>query len=230
MTEPRLVLVTRPQPGAGETAARLAARGLVPILAPMLEIVPLAGPPLPATDAILLTSRNGLLALGRIDRPVFAVGTATAAAARAAGAAEVASAGGNARDLADLVRARLPPGASLVLPTAPGQGFALSAALRAAGYEVRVHPAYESRPVATLPLGASDALHAGRIGFALFFSAETARAFVAAVRRAGLQAAVGCVTAAAISAPVEVALRALAWRRLCVADRPNQDALLALIE
>src|SRR6185312_8437091 len=35
----RKILVTRPEPGATQTAARLAAMGLIPILAPALEIV-----------------------------------------------------------------------------------------------------------------------------------------------------------------------------------------------
>jgi len=232
LPEPRrTVLVTRPEPGAGETAARLERAGFVPILAPMLDIRPLAAPPPPPADAILLTSRNGLLGLppGPITAPVFAVGRATERAARARGATAVAGADGNAEDLAALIRARLPAGSTLLLPAAAGQGGALAAALRAAGYAVHLHPCYEARPADTLPEPARAALAAGRIAAALFFSAETARAFVRAVRRAGLETATEPVTACAISPAVTVALEPLVWRHVRVAGRPNQEALLALL-
>jgi uroporphyrinogen-III synthase len=224
------VLVTRPEPGAGETAARLRARGVTPILAPMLEISPVAGPPPPAADAILLTSRSGLLGLTDLSAPVFAVGAATAAAARAGGASAVASADGDAAGLAALVQARIPHGARLLLPTAEGQGTALAETLRAAEYVVHLHIAYAVRPAETLPAEAAEALAAHRIDHALFFSAETARAFVLVVRHHGIETAMRTIAACAISAATEVALSPFAWRRLRVAARPNQDSLLALIE
>ena len=59
------VLVTRPQPGAAETARRLLALGRTPVLAPVLEIVPLAAdlPPPDGIQAVLITSANALAAL-----------------------------------------------------------------------------------------------------------------------------------------------------------------------
>ena len=98
-----------PQPGAGRTAARLLAAGFEPIVLPLSEIVPLE-PHLPAGDV----ARGGRLqrqcgAPARRprscrccrNRPVFAVGDETAAAARQrriCGRAQ--SSAGNAADLA----------------------------------------------------------------------------------------------------------------------------------
>ena len=82
------VLVTRGWPGAERTAAGLRRMGIDPIVSPVLDInfraridVDLTG-----TQAIVFTSANGVRAWGprrpERDLPVFAVGDATADAAR----------------------------------------------------------------------------------------------------------------------------------------------------
>ena len=226
------ILITRPSPGAEETASRVAGLGLHPVVAPMLSIRQLRLGRLPARiDAVLLTSRNGLLGLPASlhATPVFAVGAATAAAARAQGFAAVHSADADGAALHALVRASLTGSRPvLLLPTARGQGAALAAGLRADGFAVHRRAVYESRPARSLPTGARTALVDG-LRAALFFSAETARAFVAAVRRAGLVDATRDVDACAIGAAAAVALETLPWRRVRVALRPTQDELLALL-
>jgi len=88
LAEP-LVLVTRPEPGAAETAARLAARGLRAVLAPALVLTPLHSPLLqrllPPAQALLLPSRAAARAVAPSTIRVIAVGEATAEAARAQG-------------------------------------------------------------------------------------------------------------------------------------------------
>ena len=56
----RPVLVLRPEPGAGETAARARALGLEPIVAPLFAVRPIAwaAPDPAAYDAVMLTSAN----------------------------------------------------------------------------------------------------------------------------------------------------------------------------
>jgi uroporphyrinogen-III synthase len=75
------VLITRPEPGASETAHRIAALGLTPIVAPVLEIRATAGhlPPTNQIAAILLTSGNavGALPQGYRHIPTLTVGAAT---------------------------------------------------------------------------------------------------------------------------------------------------------
>lgn len=84
--------------------------GLDPVLLPLFDIVPVAwSPPDPAAfDAITMTSanaaRHGGAGLRRYRHlPLFAVGGATAAAARAAGFSDVRSGSGTARDLDGLL-------------------------------------------------------------------------------------------------------------------------------
>jgi uroporphyrinogen-III synthase len=101
------VLVTRPEPGAAETASRLRVLGFAPMLAPMLAIAKLPAhlPPPERLGGILLTSGNAVGAFppGYHHLPVWTVGRATAARAREAGFATVTSADGDALALAALL-------------------------------------------------------------------------------------------------------------------------------
>ena len=62
------ILVTRPEPDAGDTAARLEALGLRPILAPLLEmhLLPAVAPTTKDLAAIAITSSNAIRALERL--------------------------------------------------------------------------------------------------------------------------------------------------------------------
>ena len=228
------VLITRPEPGAGETAARVAALGLRPVIAPLLEIR-LARPHLPPPSrlqAVLVTSGNAVAALpdSYRDVPLLAVGDATASRARDAGFGRVLSADGDARALAGLTaRACQASGLPLLVASARRQGDELAADLRRRGFRVMRRVVYAAVPVASLPEPARDALAAGTVRAALFFSAETARHGVRLLRRARLHAALGQVDALAIGQPAAVALQGLHWRRIRVATQPTQDAMLALL-
>src|SRR5580700_10112844 len=96
-----LALITRPRDEAEALAALLARRGIEAIIEPMIEIVErhVALPEFAGIQAILCTSANGVRALARASGerhlPLFAVGDATAARARAEGFRRVESAGGD---------------------------------------------------------------------------------------------------------------------------------------
>lgn len=102
------VLVTRPQPGADQTVARLARLGFEPLLLPLTRTVPLAqalpdfSPQLVAATSpqafhhLSPELRNMLAAI-----PAIVTGEGTAAAARSAGFVEVQASGGNVSGLLD---------------------------------------------------------------------------------------------------------------------------------
>jgi uroporphyrinogen-III synthase len=227
------VLITRPEPGATQTAARLSTLGFAPVVAPLLSVVD-REVSLPAhVAAILLTSRNAVAACPAAwsDRPVFAVGAATAARAAEAGFSHVVSADGDAAELAQLVaRTLCPAGGSLFLPIAQGQGLSLAASLRQQGFRVVRRVAYKAAGVPILPKAAASNLSQGNLAFAMFFSGETSRHFERLIRAAGLVEKLRVVEAVAISERAALALRTLPWRRISVAAKPNQDAMLALLK
>jgi uroporphyrinogen-III synthase len=226
------VLITRPEPGATQTAIRLTALGFFPIIAPVLSIVPKAVNPPKTWAATILTSRNAVQACPSSvhDRLAFAVGAATAAEAVKAGFSHVRNADGDATVLADLIAATLSPhDGTLVLPVGQGQGGRLAFSLRHRGFRVIRRVAYRASPVDALPEAAKSSLTRGEVALAMFFSGETSRHFERLLHMANLVDAVRNVEAVAISERAAMALRPLPWRRIQVATHPNQDAMLALL-
>lgn len=232
------ILVTRPEPGAEETARRVAALGYRPVLAPALVLEPRPFR-LPPAQALLLTSRAAARALvtaapASSTLPVLAVGEATAAEARAHGFLNATAAGGDAAALAELAAARLDPAAGpLLLAVGEGYGQDLAAGLRARGFRVLRRVAYAARPASALPPAAYAALSAGEVAAAMFFSPRSAACAITLLRATGLAETAARMEALAISPRVastlEAALAPLAWRALRVAERPDQDALLDLL-
>ena len=146
------VLVTRPREDAERLAAQLEARGHAMRHRTDLHdrTVPETPLDLDGVQALLLTSANGARAFGmrsrRRDLRVFAVGDATAEAARALGFADVESAGGDVDDLVRLARARAQPDAGALLHVA-GSAVAgdLAGQLGADGFDVRRAVLYRAR-------------------------------------------------------------------------------------
>ena len=231
------VLVTRPEPGAAETARRVAALGWRPVLAPALVLAPRAAnaEPLPPAQALLLASRAAARAVApSAALPVLAVGEATAAEARAHGFVNVTAAEGDATALAALAAAQLDPEAGpLLLAVGAGYGAELAAALRERGFRVLRRVVYSAEPATALPEAALAALAAEAVVAALFFSPRSAGCAISLLRAAGLAGAVARAEALAISPRVAAVLAAAApeprWRGLRVAARPDQDSLLRLL-
>lgn len=108
----RKVWITRAQPGADQTAERVRMHGHVAIVAPLLEVQAVRGfdAGLDGVAALAFTSANGVRAFTALslDRslPVFAVGAATALAARTAGYRRVLSTDRDVSALAEALAAR----------------------------------------------------------------------------------------------------------------------------
>ena len=230
-------LVTRPRAEAERLAAALAARGIAAIIEPLVDIAE-GNEPLPAlggVQAILCTSANGVRALARAapERavPIFAVGEATAARARAEGFSRVESAGGNAGDLARLVRERLDPQAGRLVHVA-GSAVAgdLAGTLAAAGFAVERIVLYEARAVAALTAPTARLIGEEMIDLALFFSPRTATIFARLVAAARIGPGLRRTLALSISQAADAALDGLPFRQRLVAAAPTQAGLLELID
>ena len=224
------ILITRPEPGAGETAQAVAARGFTPVLAPALTLEPVALVLPTRIQAVLLASRAAARALPPTDLPVFAVGGGTAAEARARGLPKVVTAEGDAAALAALVAARLDPSAGpLLLAAGVGYGDPLTGLLRAQGFRVLRRIAYRATPAASLPEPARAALAAGKVGAALFFSPRSAARMMELLRGAGLVERCTAIDALALSPRIAATLRVLPWRCIRATSRPDPVALLDML-
>ena len=144
------IWVTRALPGAEETAARIRAMGLPPLVDPLLAVVPLSPSiALEGVAALAFTSVNGVEAFARLcvdrSRPVFAVGDRTARAAREAGFGEVTSADGDVETLAILIAGQAARLDGVVLnPGALEPAGDLISPLVAAGLAARRIAVYET--------------------------------------------------------------------------------------
>ncbi len=219
------LLVTRPEPGASATARRLEAMGHEPVLLPCLSVktVPPRLPPHPA--ALVVTSGQAVPALpARLHHvPVFCVGDATGAKLRQAGFTRVESAQGDAEDLFRLIAARRVAGLH-VLAVGERHGQALLAKMRGTGIAAVRRKVYSVTRLRQMPDEVKALLAAGGLDGALFYSAETARAF-AALHPPGTSA----MAAFALSENVAQAVKGLPWREIHAALAPTEADLMALL-
>jgi uroporphyrinogen-III synthase len=217
------VAVTRAMPEAEVTAARVRGMGAEALLTPLLTIVPCGyDTSTQGAQALLFTSSNGVRAFpdvrGARDRIVLTVGDATAAAARAAGFADVRSADGDVHSLAALVKAQLDPAKGKLIHIA-GDHVAgdLGGELRSAGFEIERRLAFASVAASAMP----EAFN-GPLDIVLFHSARAAETFVALGARGS-----GELIAACFSQAVAETARKTAWKQVIVAPAPREDAFLA---
>ena len=148
------IWITRAQPGADATAERVRALGHEAIVAPLLAVRPLADAQvdLAGVAALAFTSANGVRAFadlsGERSLRVFAVGAATAQAARSAGFKLVLSADGDVEALAEGIAVRRGELRGAVLhPGAAEPAGDLAGALEKHGVEARRLILYETAPV-----------------------------------------------------------------------------------
>ncbi|MCP1241998.1 uroporphyrinogen-III synthase [Acetobacter lambici] len=232
----RGVIITRPEPGLGETASAIARAGWEPVLAPALHVQACAVGHLPRRPAaLLLTSGQAVGVAAKnvsLSVPVFAVGDRTAQKARAAGFVTVCSAGGNAQALVRLVVGNgTPEQGTLLLFSGAGQGVDLAASLRNHGFSVVRRVAYRAEGVVEFPASVVQALQMERIAAILFFSARSAQSWLNAVPDGRILAQVMALRAVVMSDVVAQALHQAGWRGpVMVAASPDAPAMLAALE
>ncbi len=221
---PRLI-VTRAEPGASATAKAIAALRGEALVCPLFEIAP-TGAPLPSFDgvqAMAFTSAHAARAAGDAPRDlaVFAVGAATAKAATAAGFTVVYSASGDGAALAGLIAAQLKPADGAVAHLhGDDLAFDLASALGAKGFSIRTAVVYRALEADRLT-GAQHALCARGTGVLL----HSPRGAAAAGRL--LAPFAPQLSAFCISSATAVTARTAAFKDFKVAQRPQEEALLA---
>jgi len=215
------IYVVRAEPGSSATVAAGREAGLAITACPMFEIVPVAwDPPAPDRfDGVLLGSANALRHAGPgLDafrgKRAFAVGTATAREAEAAGMA-VAAVGRSG--LQPLLASLRPP--LKLLRLAGEEHVPLQ---RPLGILIDTRVVYRN---VALPLPESQATALRGGGLVLLHSAAAARHFAAECDRLAIPR--GGIAVAALGRRVTAAAGE-GWRALRSADEPRDAALLAL--
>lgn len=215
------LLALRPEPGLAATLEKARAMGIAITGHPLSAIRPLAWdcPDPVGIDGLLIGSANAILHggpdLARLtDKPVYAVGEATAAAARAAGFTVAMTGSGGLQGVLDAVpapRHLLRIAGEEHVPLSPPTGVTFAEVI-----------AYRSEP---LPLGPAAPLLASGEALVLLHSAATASHFAAEVGRLGLDRT--RISLAALG-PRIAAAAGSGWAAIHTAATPDERSLLQL--
>lgn len=219
-----MIFTIRPEPGLQSTLAAARELGLAIIGRPLFDVVPLRwkAPAAEGFDGLLIGSANAIRHGGEAleelkSLPVFAVGEATAQAAREAGFAVAETGSGGLQTLLDGLR---PPMRLLRLAGAehveltPPEGITLTTRIV---YEVRAIPLTGSDEVSLRAAAPLVLLH----------SAAAARHFTAEIERRELDKA---RIALACIGPRVAEAAGKGWRDVQSAPQPDDAALLALAQ
>jgi len=227
------VLVTRPEPAAERTARALAARGHKAWKVPLMRIEPVAADLSGGWGGVIVTSANAPAAVAAdaalTKLPLFAVGERSAQAARAAGFVNVTSAGGDIRDLVQLLRERKADAkAPLLYLAGEDRAADLIAELAAHGIAAEMRVVYRA-VTAPFPDALIAAIEAGDAQAVLHFSRRSAENYVAGARAAGILGQALALRHYCLSAQVAEPLAAAGAKRVSVALHPEEAVLIELL-
>lgn len=234
------VVVTRPEISAVRTAGRLKTMGHDPILMPLFRPIhdlrattealqkPHCALAATSAETLRLLSAQTLRPLIDAGKPFFAVGAATADAARSLGYLNVRTGEGDGADLADLISSDFGEAQDPVLYLA-GQPRAgtLEGRLQESGIPCTVAEIYRMQAIDYSPEELADRLEEPSVGAVLLYSRETAlRFFDILPPSTAIQAGLRILC---LSEQVASGLPAAFRHRAEIAQSPNENALLALL-
>jgi uroporphyrinogen-III synthase len=234
------LLVTRPEPDALKLRALLEDAGHEAVVEPMLSVSFEGGDAvdLDGAQALIATSRNGLrvlkggraLAQARL-LPLFAVGKATAAEARALGFETVVTGAGTAAELVAHIVSVLDPSAGVLVHLA-GETLAhdLAGELEAHGFRVRQPVVYRMLPATAFARGTIEEFARHTIDGVILMSPRTAAVYAGLVAKHGLLEEARALPHFCLSEAIARRLRPLGPVPTRIAEAPRLEELLALID
>lgn len=233
------LLVTRPEPEAEVLAETLRGAGHAAIVEPMLVIRPIDNVQiqLDGVAALVVTSGNALRAIA--DRPdlaamcrlpLYAVGAASAEAARQLGFGEVIEGPGSAEAMLPVLTRAFRAGARLL--HLAGDAVAVDLATPLSRSRIALEPAivYDSAARRALSEELVAALRQGEVDGVVLMSPRTAATFAKLVMQARLTSEVQRLSHFCISANTASALDDLAPDTVRIAKQPDLPSVLALID
>ncbi len=210
------------------------------MLAPLMRVETIAADLAGAWSGVIATSANALRALDAAQAadldnlPVFVVGRRTGEAAHELGFADVISANGDGGDLAELITARCAHAkvgtpAPLLYLAGEDRAFDLEGELR--GMSIAATTVTIYRAVTTpYPAELSGALRGGTVDAVLHFSRRSAENYVAGATTAGIAALALTPRQLCLSPQIAEPLQKAGATQVRIAARPDEAALLDLVE
>jgi uroporphyrinogen-III synthase len=231
------LVVTRPQADSERTAAALRARGHEVLIAPLLRVEPVTADLSGGWGGLIITSANAPGAIAGnpackalFKLPLFAVGRRSADAARQAGFSDVTSAGGDVRDLVQLIaERRADASAPLLYLAGEDRAADLVAELVVHGIAAEMRVVYRAAS-APFPPELTAALQAGEVAAVLHFSKRSAENYLAGAAQAGVAGQALTVRHICLSAQIAEPLSGAGAGRIAIAPRPDESALIGSLE
>ncbi len=235
-----LVLVTRPEPDAIKLVGALQQRGHQAMASPLMSVrySTLDVAMLEGVTGLIATSRHGLRALVGTDAlevarglTVFAVGRATALEARRMGFRRVVKGPGTAEALGPLIASMVDPAEEVLLHLAGSRiAYDLGGELSLQGLNVSVETVYAMQPARELSAPVCDAVRHGKIEAVMLMSPQTAAIWSRLVTQHRLGDHVSGIVHLCLSDAVADKLKVLGGVPIEVAEAPNLEEMLALVE
>ncbi|MCW5721354.1 MAG: uroporphyrinogen-III synthase [Devosia sp.] len=229
------MLVTRPEPDAQSSVARLGALGIEAVAAPLMvrRTLSFSAPPAAGFSAVAVTSTNALRALAErealaafLHLPLFAVGDRTAHEARQLGFTEVYAAGGTLDTLVTAIaRARVE--GPIFYAAGKHLSGDLAHALAAHGLMVVTTTVYDMVAQPDLSSEVLGQIEAGAFDAVLVYSQRTAEIFCAATTSLSPDARKN-LAFICLSEKVAQPLIGARFNRLYLSDHPSEEAMMSL--
>lgn len=232
------ILVTRPEPGAGQTGDRLDAAGFDPVLLPLSKIGPLSDLMIPVDDnvaAVALTSANAVRYLtdeqlrSIADLPVYAVGPATADEARISGLQVDWTDKGSAESLAWEMARRLRQGRKILYLAGRVRRPDFERALAAADVPVDVIEIYDTELVSYTTEKMVDLLSHPPVAAVLVYSVIAAEQISRIVEDPDLSHLLESAVFLCLSKRIGQALKGVSETQITVARKPDEEAVLEIL-
>jgi len=186
-------------------------------------------------QSIIFSSPNGVRALSKLTKKrlikAYVVGDQTFRVAKRHGFKNVTNAKGDALNLCRLVSKELnPKNGKLYYAAGRAQAGKIKQRLERKGFYVQRDILYDVVAKHFLPNKIKNALIKKKIHFALFFSPKTANILIKLVIKNNLSSYFSNTDAFVFSRPIKDVVSDIPWRSINVAEKPNLESMLNIID
>lgn len=226
-----IVLITRPEDSAAETAYAINQKGYLTFCEPFLDVCfhETNLPDFDDTKALIFTSANAVQALilksDRRDFPVYCVGDQTLTAVRQAGFKTYKSAQGTVSDLIDMLQQEAVDGKMLYV-----RARDIARPLVVQNQEIDEIVVYHTEKTKEISKNCLDLMQEGAFSHILFYSSRTAQCFSELVEKQGVQGCLNQCQALCLGDSMVECIANLQWKHIAVAKTPDRQGMLELLE
>ncbi len=226
-----IVLITRPEDSAAETAYAVNQKGYLTFCEPFLEVVyhDVELPELNPYTALIFTSANAVQGFvrnsQRRDIVAYCVGEQTAQAVRQAGFKAYQSAQGKVSDLIKLIENEPIEGKILYL-----RARDMAQPFKVRGKDIAEITLYHTEKSKEISQNCLDLMEAGAFSHVLFYSARTAQTFVELVEKYKVKQGLKQCKALCLGDSMIEYVTNLQWKDVMVAKTPDHQGMLHLLE